>query len=617
MSLDPQIDSMSLDELADFEPSPAEPSRPFTGPRPSRSSTCFSALTMTSSDDAFVEDEADPSSGWAELDSMELDEEEEDQSDSALVVDDGPAEDDDSLPELAFSSDEDTTSPESASPEWPRRTSIGEAINSDEELLLFADLGPDEDTLGGEFGESIWANDSFKQSTASYAAEEERPGAKETGPPMLDIDGVGATEERTPAPPAASSLRWRQLEADSLSGLNACKTRSDTGGDNEAVSEPPPAKVDTPGSPTQAQMDAFFGFVPKTSSVQAPPTSEPPRARQQIEAKTASPPPVQPSARRTQAIKFPRKYGQGKDIRMGCRELAAFIRVVQLLLEGLASSTVSTKRDLFYRDVSLFRKQAVVDSLIDDITATLRVRRSDLGVAATAKGLFTGAVKLVLKDGSEIEGSGKASLIPAGQAIAWVIVEEIKWILIVEKDAIFTTLTEAKMAGDADLGNGILLTGKGYPDVATRELLKRFSDIMPAVPVLGIVDCDPHGLDILATYRLGSAAHAHDVGNLACGRVEWAGLKLADIVSGDGRREKLLPLKPSDRLKAHTMLKMEELPPTWRRELEQMLRLGYKAETEILAERPASGDGADHPQPPAPVKYMSDCIKHALSRGDP
>lgn len=297
MSLDPQIDSMSLDELADFEPSPAEPSRPFTGPRPSRSSTCFSALTMTSSDDAFVEDEADPSSGWAELDSMELDEEEEDQSDSALVVHDGPAEDDDSLPELAFSSDEDTTSPESASPEWPRRTSIGEAINSDEELLLFADLGPDEDTLGGEFGESIWANDSFKQSTASYAAEEERPGAKETGPPMLDIDGVGATEERTPAPPAASSLRWRQLEAESLSGLNACKTRSDTGGDNEAVSEPPPAKVDTPGSPTQAQMDAFFGFVPKTSSVQAPPTSEPPRARQQIEAKTASPPPVQPSGR--------------------------------------------------------------------------------------------------------------------------------------------------------------------------------------------------------------------------------------------------------------------------------------------------------------------------------
>lgn len=48
-----------------------------------------------------------------------------------------------------------------------------------------------------------------------------------------------------------------------------------------------------------------------------------------------------------------------------------------------------------------------------------------------------------------------------------------------------------------------------------------------------------------------------------------------------------------------------------------MLRVGYKAETEILAERPASGDRADHPQPPALVKYVSDCIKHALSRGDP
>lgn len=51
--------------------------------------------------------------------------------------------------------------------------------------------------------------------------------------------------------------------------------------------------------------------------------------------------------------------------------------------------------------------------------------------------------------------------------------------------AVFTTLTEAKMAGDADLGNGILLTGKGYPDVATRELLKRLSDNMPAYVVYG------------------------------------------------------------------------------------------------------------------------------------
>lgn len=102
------------------------------------------------------------------------------------------------------------------------------------------------------------------------------------------------------------------------------------------------------------------------------------------------------AARRTQAIKFPRKYGQGKAIRLGCRELgetetagsrafprqdpdflslfaAAFIRVVQLLLEGLASSTVSTKRDLFYRDVSLFRKQAVVDSVRRPLPVHVRV----------------------------------------------------------------------------------------------------------------------------------------------------------------------------------------------------------------------------------------------------
>lgn len=48
--------------------------------------------------------------------------------------------------------------------------------------------------------------------------------------------------------------------------------------------------------------------------------------------------------------------------------------------------------------------------MIDDLAATLGVRRSDLNVAATSKGVFSGALRLVTRDGHALDGRGKASL---------------------------------------------------------------------------------------------------------------------------------------------------------------------------------------------------------------
>jgi len=51
--------------------------------------------------------------------------------------------------------------------------------------------------------------------------------------------------------------------------------------------------------------------------------------------------------------------------------------------------------------------------LVDDLSATLHVRRSELNVVATAKGLFAGAVKLVLTDGSELSSADQVRLLAA------------------------------------------------------------------------------------------------------------------------------------------------------------------------------------------------------------
>ncbi|GAA6051033.1 hypothetical protein JCM3770_005465 [Rhodotorula araucariae] len=285
---------------------------------------------------------------------------------------------------------------------------------------------------------------------------------------------------------------------------------------------------------------------------------------------------------RTQAIKFPRRYGHGGNLRLGGRELACLLKVIELILEGLKSGVVCTKRDLYYRDVGLFVKQYIVDSLIDDIAATLNVRRSELNVVATAKGLFAGGLSLVLYDGSELVGGERGALIPAGRSVGRLQTDNPKWILVIEKDATFHSLASSSLLDDAELGNGILLTGKGYPDLATRELLKRLSDELASTPIFALVDSDPHGLSILSVYKHGSSSQAHDSANLVVPRVQWLGVKGSEWDALGVGRDELLPLTKADRGKALAMLKKEGLPNEWRRELEYMLHLNRKAEIQVL-----------------------------------
>ncbi|GAA6014960.1 hypothetical protein JCM11491_002373 [Sporobolomyces phaffii] len=292
---------------------------------------------------------------------------------------------------------------------------------------------------------------------------------------------------------------------------------------------------------------------------------------------------VRPIAQRR--IAFPRKAGKGVEARLGGHELACFMRVVELVLDGLIANVISTKRDLYYSDVPLFRKQQVVDSVLEDLAATLRIRRSDLNVVATSKGLFSGALTLFMKDGSEKRGSMEGTLIPPSLLVDRIETTEIGWVLVVEKDAVFQTLAPLGSASSlSSWKKGVVITGKGYPDVSTRELVKRLADGCPSIPVMFLVDCDPHGLEIMSTYVLGSSALSHDASNLTIGRDRaiWIGLK-ATSDSSNVSRDDLLLLTPRDRRKALAMLKRPEFPADWKRELEHMLHLNRKAELEAVS----------------------------------
>jgi meiotic recombination protein SPO11 len=51
--------------------------------------------------------------------------------------------------------------------------------------------------------------------------------------------------------------------------------------------------------------------------------------------------------------------------------------------------------------------------------------------------------------------------------------------------------------------NMFSIQGKGFPDVATRVLVRLLWKFL-GVPVLALVDADPHGIEIMCVYRFGS-----------------------------------------------------------------------------------------------------------------
>ncbi|KAJ3183451.1 endodeoxyribonuclease [Geranomyces variabilis] len=124
-----------------------------------------------------------------------------------------------------------------------------------------------------------------------------------------------------------------------------------------------------------------------------------------------------------------------------------------------ANQTV-TKREIFYRDVRLFKTQATVDAAVEDLACAFGVPRFCLRIVASAKGL--------------VYGNLTGTLIPPTEQIAG-LQTDARFVLVIEKDATFRTLLDQGFASTH--GPCILVTGKGYPDVATRQLVRRLSEM--------------------------------------------------------------------------------------------------------------------------------------------
>ncbi|EFJ12809.1 hypothetical protein SELMODRAFT_123469 [Selaginella moellendorffii] len=254
------------------------------------------------------------------------------------------------------------------------------------------------------------------------------------------------------------------------------------------------------------------------------------------------------------------------------------LRVLQIVQSLLQQGKHASKRDLYYTDPD----QATVNQALIDISVRLKCTRSSLHVVSVGKGLIMGSLRF--KDADRTIDCSVCN--PFFNILFLDHHKDIsscaEYIIVVEKETVFQRLAND---GFCRKNNCIVLTGRGYPDVATRSFLRLLA-AETKLPVYGLVDADPYGLDILATYRFGSPTMAYDAEALATPSIRWLGVFLSDCQTHNVPDRCLLSLTNDDRRKAEAMLNrdyLKHLAFSWNQQLRLMLEKGVKLELEALS----------------------------------
>ncbi|KXH45687.1 type IIB DNA topoisomerase [Colletotrichum nymphaeae SA-01] len=255
---------------------------------------------------------------------------------------------------------------------------------------------------------------------------------------------------------------------------------------------------------------------------------------------------------------------------------------MQLSLSALTEGRLITKRNIYYQDTDLFKRQSIVDNLVDDLAFTLGLGREDLGIVAASKGLVSGPI-IMRSRTSEIDAASSehGALIPSARTISEIDFGPAQWVLVIEKE------------------------GKGYPDLNTKQFVHLLHTAKPELPIFALVDFDCYGIAIMRCYSHGTRGHAHEKATTVP-NMQWLGVKSDDLafrqdatpshgpdINSSETRPRASTFESSstltlrDRTRAINMIKEIEEDGTendrdCRRELQVMLFLGIKAEIQAV-----------------------------------
>ncbi|KAM0871942.1 hypothetical protein ACQ4PT_039056 [Festuca glaucescens] len=272
--------------------------------------------------------------------------------------------------------------------------------------------------------------------------------------------------------------------------------------------------------------------------------------------------------------------------------LNVLLRVLLVVQQLLQENKHCSKRDIYYMYPSIFVEQAVVDRAINDICVLLKCSRHNVNVVCSCgKRVRIFSEFLVMGWIRFMEGEKKvycitnvnaAFSIPVSIEAIKDIVSVARYILVVEKETVFQRLANDKFC---ERNRCIVITGRGYPDIPTRRFLRYLVEQL-RLPAYCLVDSDPYGFDILATYKFGSMQLAYDANVLRVPEIRWLGVFTSDFEEYCLPDCCLLHLSSEDRRKLEGILTrcyLHREAPEWRSELEAMLEKGVKFEIEALS----------------------------------
>ncbi|MBM4104996.1 MAG: DNA topoisomerase IV subunit A [Phycisphaerae bacterium] len=274
-----------------------------------------------------------------------------------------------------------------------------------------------------------------------------------------------------------------------------------------------------------------------------------------------------------------RKFMQTLLIASGCKELIEQGKTLSL-------------RSMYYKSLhtiagtkeKTFADQEESDPIIEDLEVALGSLREELHVFASERGKVVGNLTII-DNGDEIDlrrmGTGgyaipsivEPSVIKFGKC-------EAKFILHVEKGTVWARFNEDRFWQK----HGCILTeGGGQPPRGVRRLLRRMHDEL-GLPVYCLLDCDPWGHYIYSVIKQGSMNLAFESERMAIPDAKFIGIRASDYERYGLTDDVQIALSDRDTGRAK---QIAEYPwfagkKEWQREIQTLLRNGFKMEVESL-----------------------------------
>lgn len=262
--------------------------------------------------------------------------------------------------------------------------------------------------------------------------------------------------------------------------------------------------------------------------------------------------------------------------------------IKDLIEEGKTSSL----RGVFYKakhtvagtKENTFDTQDESDPILEDLEVSLGALREELHIFAENRGTLVGNITIIDK-GDEINARRMGS---GGWGIPSIVEPDViqfgkceaKFVLHVEKGTVWNRFNEDRFWEEH---NCILTHGAGQPPRGCRRLLQRLNQELK-LPIICVLDCDPWGHYIYSVIKQGSISLAFESSRLAIPDAKFLGIRAKDYKECDLGEAIKIDLTDNDIKRANEIAAYPWFAenPKWRKEIELLLKNGFKMEVEAM-----------------------------------